>query len=71
MVEPDDDAIQRITRVVEPKDAPIIAAAIVAKAPIVTTYDQRHLLCRAAEIREAFGVEILTPRDVLDRMAAE
>ena len=71
MVEPDDDAIQRITRLIEPKDAPIIAAAMVAKAPIVTTYDQRHLLSRAEEIREAFGVEVLTPRDVLERMAAE
>lgn len=70
IIDPDPDAIARVTRLVDFKDAPIIAAAIVAKAPIVTTYDQRHLLSRAEEIMAAFGVEILTPRDVLERMGA-
>lgn len=68
VVDPDPDAISRITELVEFKDAPIIAAAIAAKAPVVTTYDQRHLLSRADEIRAAFGVEVLTPRDVLQRI---
>ena len=36
----------------------------------MTTYDQRHLLSRADEILASFGGEVLTPRDVLDRMAA-
>ena len=71
IVEPDDETIQAIASVVADKDAPVIAAAMAAGAPIVTTYDQRHLLSRAEEIREAFGVEVLTPRDVLERMAAE
>ena len=70
MVEPDDDTIKRIGQVIDPKDAPIIAAAMAAQAPIVTTYDQRHLLSCAEEIRAAFGVEVLTPRDVLERLAA-
>lgn len=69
--EPDADTIERVALVVDPKDAPIIAAAIAAKAPIVTTYDQRHLLSPAEELRAAFGVEVLTPRDVLERMASD
>ena len=70
MVEEANDAIERMAGLVDPKDAPTIAAAIAARAPIVATYDQRHLLSRADESFAAFGVEVLTPQDILDRMAA-
>ena len=66
--EADAETIERVAHVVDPKDAPVIAAAMAADAPIITTHDQRHLLSRAQEIREAFGVEVLTPRDVLECM---
>lgn len=71
LIDPDEGMIERVRELVDPKDAPVVAAAVVARVPIIATYDQRHLLSRAEEIRAAFGVEVLTPRDVLDRMAAD
>lgn len=40
-----------------------------AGAPIVVTYDRRHLLSQVDLIREAFGVEVLIPEEVLRRLA--
>lgn len=71
MIEPDDGTTERVARLVEPKDAPIVAAAMAARAPIVATYDQRHLVSQAALIRSAFGVEVLTPTEVLRRLATD
>jgi predicted nucleic acid-binding protein len=43
-------------RIVAVKDAPVIAAARVAQATLVATYDRKHLLSRREEIQEAFGI---------------
>ena len=68
IVEPDHETIQAIASVVAGKDAPVIAAAMAARAPVVATYDRRHLLSRADEILRTFGVEVLTPDEVLRRL---
>ena len=47
------------------KDAPIVAAAVCARAHYLATYDRRHLLSQAAVIRTQFGVEVVTPGDIL------
>jgi len=66
---PEPEMVLAVARVVEFKDAPIVAGAIAAEAPMLATYDRRHLLSQADVIREAFGVEVLTPEDVLRRLA--
>ena len=71
IVEPDAALIHHIAQVVEPKDAPVIAAAVIAGVPVVATYDQRHLLSQAQLIRSTSGVEVLTPDEVLRRLAAD
>lgn len=65
------DHVDRVALLVERKDAPVIAAAMVAGASIVVTYDRRHLLSQAELILSAFDIEVLTPEDVLRRLAAD
>ena len=52
-------------RIVVTKDAPIIAAARSAQAPLVATYDRKDLLSRRQEILIAFGVTVATPDEIL------
>lgn len=42
------------------KDAPVIAAAKKANVPVLTTYDQKHLLSKP-EVAEKSGLQIVTP----------
>ena len=63
---PAPDVIQAAARYTEPKDAPIIAAAMVSDCPYVVTYDQKHLLLRP-EVAEESGLQIVTP-DVVVRL---
>ena len=46
----------------DPKDDPIIATAVAAKADYLVTDDRAHLL----PIREYQGIRIISPRDFLD-----
>jgi hypothetical protein len=45
-------------------DAAIVAGAMAAGARFLATYDRKHLLAMADEIRSAFGIETVAP-DVL------
>ena len=36
--------VERVALLVDRKDAPVIAAAMAANAPVVATYDRKHLL---------------------------
>jgi predicted nucleic acid-binding protein len=58
--------ILAVARVIEPKDAPIVAGAISAGADFLATYDRAHLLTQAELIHDHFGLEVATPHDVLD-----
>jgi predicted nucleic acid-binding protein len=46
----------------DPKDDPIIATAVVAKADYLVTGDRAHLL----PIREYQGIRIVSPREFLE-----
>ena len=61
IVEMADDLVLDVARVVEGKDAPIIAAAIVANRATVVTFDRRHLLGTADVIVSNFGVRVVEP----------
>ena len=51
----------------DPKDDPIIAAAVAAKADYLITGDRAHLL----PIAEYQGIRIISPREFLDILGAE
>lgn len=64
-VEPSKAQVLRAARVVDIKDAPIVAGAVRARADYLATYDRRHLLARGQEISNAFGFKVVTPDEVL------
>lgn len=68
-VEPSKAQILRAARVVDIKDAPIVAGAVRARADYLATYDRRHLLARGQEIYNALGLKVATPDEVLSKSA--
>ena len=48
----------------DPKDNPILAAAISGKAALIVSGDKKHML----GLREAAGIPIVTARDALQRL---
>jgi predicted nucleic acid-binding protein len=67
VTDPPDELVRRVAARIEPKDAPIIAAALAAGARYVATYDRRHLLDQAAAIRAAFDLLVTTPDRLIAR----
>ena len=49
----------------DPKDNPILAAAIAGKADLIVSGDKRHMLA----LGEVEGIPIVPARDALDRLA--
>ncbi len=49
----------------DPKDNPILAAAIAGKADLIVSGDKKHMLALGA----VEGIPIVTARDALDRMS--
>ena len=65
LVTPSAASVRRVARLIHPKDAPIVAGALAARSRNLATYDRRHLLNHADEIRASFGLLVMTPDDVL------
>jgi len=70
-VEPTKAAVHTVAETIEAKDAPIVAAAIAAKASFLATYDRKHLLAKSAEIGERFGITVATPDEILTALGLE
>ena len=66
IVEPSRTQVLRAAKVVDVKDAPIVAGAVRARATYLATYDRRHLLTKRAEIEAAFGIRTATPDGVMN-----
>ena len=49
----------------DPKDNPILAAAIAGKADLIVSGDKKHMLA----LGEVKGIPIVTARDALDRLS--
>ncbi len=49
----------------DPKDNPILAAAIAGKADLIVSGDKKHMLALGA----VEGIPIVTARDALDRLS--
>jgi predicted nucleic acid-binding protein len=65
VVDPPLELVQGLLGTVQPKDAPIVAAALHAHAAYLATYDQKHLLTQKDQIRSALGLVVATPDEIL------
>lgn len=65
VVDPFQATVEEVAKLVESKDAPIVAGAIAAHALYLATYDQKHLLKQRSHIWESFGIMVLTPIEIL------
>ena len=68
-VKPERELVAKVTEYIEWKDAPIVAAAITAKADFLVTHDQVHLLSYKELIYKKFKLKVVTPGDVLQYTA--
>ena len=66
---PSESLVREIALRVEPKDAAIVAGAIVAQCPVIATYDRRHLLAETEQIYRAWELHVETPRDIVQRLS--
>ncbi len=65
VVNPNDLLTAHAVEVVDPKDAPIVAAAVESGADWLATHDQRHLLNLSTQIAERLGVSVADPGRVV------
>jgi len=63
--EPTAELVAQAATMIDAKDAPIVAAAALAKADYLASYDRRHLLAKRAEIERAYGIVTATPDEIL------
>lgn len=68
-VAPTNDLVADVARLIELKDAPVVAGAIAAGVTYLVTYDRRHLLNEAELIRREYGIDVVTPDHVVARLA--
>lgn len=66
VVSPTKTSILKVSKVVELKDAPIVAGAITVKVDYLVTFDRKHLLKQKQEIEENFKIKVVIP-DVLTK----
>lgn len=70
-VAPTEDLVADVARLIESKDAPVVAGAIAAGVTYLVTYDRRHLLGEATLIRQEYGIDVVTPDHVVARLAEQ
>jgi putative PIN family toxin of toxin-antitoxin system len=66
LVIPTRRAVERAARIVNAKDAPIVAAAAACKADYLATYDRKDLLDKNQEILRHCAVKVVTPDAALE-----
>jgi len=67
--EPDDDEVSKWKTLVPENDAPISAAAVLAKVKRLVTLDVKDFI-RMPQVAEKSGLMIVTPRDLLVEIRA-
>ena len=65
VVSPTKSLVVKVSKVIELKDAPIVAGAIVAKVDYLVSFDRKHLLGHSKEIRTHFKVKVVAPDELL------
>lgn len=66
VVSPSKSQVLKISKIVDQKDAPIVAGAMKAKADYLLTYDRKHLLTYKKEIKTHFKLKVVTPDEVVN-----
>lgn len=61
VVRPTKGLVLKVSKVIEVKDAPIVAGAISSRADYLVSYDRKHILQRKKEIKTYFKVKVVTP----------
>ncbi len=64
-VQPTLTQIIKAAKIIEAKDAPIVAGAIQAKVDFLVSFDRKHLLLRKKEIEMEFNIKVSTPDKVI------
>lgn len=65
VVIPTRSLIAKVEKIVDAKDAPIIAAAVRAKADYLVSFDRKHLLQHKEAIEAKFKIQVVTPNEVI------
>lgn len=65
IVDPPESLIHEVAMMIDPKDAPIVAAAIHGRATFLATYDRRHMLSHSDLVFGRYGVRIARPDAIL------
>ena len=65
VVSPSESLVIKVSKVIELKDAPIVAGAIAAKAEYLVSFDRKHLLQKNKEIKTNLKVKVVTPDEFL------
>lgn len=64
VVSPNKTLILKVSRIIELKDAPIVAGAISTKANYLVSFDKKHLLRYKVEIKANFNIRVVTPNEL-------
>lgn len=64
VVSPKRTLVLKISKVIELKDAPIVAGAISAKSDYLVSFDRKHILRQKVEIESNFKIKVVTPDQV-------
>ena len=65
LIIPTDAQVLHVAQSVEFKDAPVVAAALAAGVDALVTFGKKHLLTRATDIEQAFGLAVVDPGAIL------
>lgn len=65
LVNPTKTLVLKVSKIIELKDAPIVAGAISSKADYLVSYDRKHLLQHKKEIEANFKLKVVTPDEIV------
>lgn len=65
IVNPTKSLVLKAAKVVDVKDAEIVAGAVYAKADFLVSFDHKHILKQKKKIEMEFDIKISTPDEVL------
>lgn len=66
VVSPSKAQVLKAAKVIDQKDAPIVAGAMRAKADYLVTYDRKHVLSHKKEIKTHFKLNTVTPDEIVN-----
>lgn len=65
VVSPAKSLAMKASKVVELKDAPIVAGAVAAKVDYLVSFDRKHLLQQKQKIEESLKIKVVTPDELI------